>query len=74
MNKKEEKIMMGAINRLVVCGVISFATILLTKDIIIFGILFASSTVINLGYGITESIKENKKRKYIEFMLENMLI
>lgn len=63
MNKKEEKIMMGAINRLVVCGAISVATILLTKDIIIFGILFASSTVINLGYGITQSIKENKKRK-----------
>ena len=63
MNKKEEKIMMGAINRLVVCGAISVATIVLTKDIIIFGILFASSTVINLGYGVTQSIKENKKRK-----------
>lgn len=63
MNKKEEKIMMGAINRLVVCGAISVVTILLTKDIIIFGILFASSTVINLGYGVTQSIKENKKRK-----------
>lgn len=63
MNKKEEKIIMGAINRLVVCGAISVATILLTKDIIIFGILFASSTVINLGYGVTQSIKENKKRK-----------
>jgi len=63
LNKKEEKIMMDAINRLVVCGAISVATILLTKDIIIFGILFSSSTVINLGYGVIQSIKENKKRK-----------
>lgn len=62
-NKEEDKIIKNTINRLVVCGAISVATILLTKDIIVFGILFPSSTVINLGYGITKSIKENKKRK-----------
>lgn len=63
MSEKEDKIIKSMINRLVVCGAISVATILLTKDIIIFGILFASSTVINLGYGVTKTIKESKKRK-----------
>lgn len=67
MSKKQDKLMKNTVNRLIMGGIISVATLALTENPVIFGILFSTLTFSNMGYCIFEEKKEeNRLRKTIK--------
>ena len=54
MSKKQDKLMKNTVNRLIMGGIISVATLALTENPVIFGILFSTLTFSNMGYCIFE--------------------
>ena len=54
MSKKQDKLMKNTVNWLIMGGIISVATLALTENPVIFGILFSTLTFSNMGYCIFE--------------------